>query len=100
MTLRPARVELRVERLVLEGVRPGDRERVAAAFARELSRLVAGRVPAAFAQGGRITALDAGPFTLASGTTPEAAGAGIARAVYAGLDRAGRAAPATDGGRS
>ena len=87
MTPRPVRVDLRVDRLIIEGVRSDERDRVATAFERELARLIAGRVPAVLARRGRMAALDASEFGLPPGATPEAVGVGIARTVYAGLDR-------------
>jgi hypothetical protein len=82
-----ARVELRVDELVLDGFRPADRHRVAEGFQAELVRLLAERgVPPGLVRGGDRPALDAGAFRLPPGARPEAAGVQAARALYAGLD--------------
>ena len=79
---RAPRIALRVEKLVLEGVRPGDRYRVAEAFQRELSRLIGERMPDALVRSSGVAMLDAGQFTVSPGMTPETTGTEIARAVF------------------
>jgi hypothetical protein len=75
-----ARVQVQIDRLVLEGVRPADRARVQAAVTRELGRLLAAHgAPSA---GGAATRRGAEVPTSASGADPAALGAQVAGAVY------------------
>jgi hypothetical protein len=84
--LNPSRLELEIEELVLHGFASGDRHRIAGAIREELSRLFVERgVPPALSRAGSIEQLDGGAFEASPRTTPEAAGARIARAIYGGL---------------
>jgi hypothetical protein len=79
-------VEVRVDELSLQGVRPVDRDRIAAAATRELERLLG--QPDGWAGGSAsVLDLDAGEVTLEGPDTPDALGTGIARAVYGRLVR-------------
>src|SRR5712664_1487224 len=82
----PHSIELHIEELVLHGLSPGDRYRIADAVEIELSRLVAeqGFLPSII-DGGEIPRLDGGTFAAARGAKPAAIGAQIAQAVYGGL---------------
>ena len=82
------RVVLDIERLVLEGlaVSAADARRISAAAEGELSRLLgAGPVPARLRKGIAVPSLPAPALKLASRSTPEAIGIGIAQAVHRGL---------------
>jgi len=75
------RVEVRIDELVLEGVRPSDAPRVGAAFERELERLVRERG----APDPRVTAAaGAAPveLSLRRGEVPGALGIRLAGAIY------------------
>lgn len=77
------RLDLHIGELVLHGVDPGDRERLAADLERELARLVAEHgVPPALAQGGNLH-LEGAALTLPAGSPPEELGAAIAREAHA-----------------
>jgi len=73
-------VQVQIDRLVLEGVRPADRARLQAAVTRELARLLAARgtQPAGGAMARRTAELPTG----AAGTDPGSLGAQVAGAVY------------------
>jgi hypothetical protein len=84
----PADVELHIEELVLHGFAPGDHHRLGEAVQRELARLLAEQgVPPGLAQGGEMERLDGGGFRIEATGKPEAIGAGVAQAVYGGLNR-------------
>ena len=84
--MKPASVELRIEELVLHGFGAGDRYRIGEAAERELSRLFAEQgPPPSLAQGRGTARLDGGAFTIDPGSTPEATGTQVARAVYGGF---------------
>jgi hypothetical protein len=77
-------VEVRIEELALEGVRPVDRERVAEAASRELTRLL----EASHGWVGGPTAVDVEVGQLAgSGKSPDSLGADVAHAVHERLVR-------------
>ncbi len=81
-------VRLDVDQLVLHGLPPGDRLRIAAAVEQELTRSLAGRgLPAALRNAGTRQRIDAGELRLEAGAPAERTGAHIARAVHGGLDR-------------
>jgi len=84
----PSRISLRIDSLVLDGMRPGDRFRIGDAFERELARLLAARIPDPLLHGEIVPVLDAGQIALETGLTPDSIGERIARAVYAGFDAA------------
>jgi len=91
------RLDLHIGELVLHGVDPGDRERLAADIERELARLLDhGGLPAALAAGGSVR-LDAAALALPAGSPPEELGPAIAREAHGRLrDRwAADAAPPT-----
>ena len=88
MSLKPGRVELHVEELVLHGFEPGDRYRVGDAVERELARLLAEHgVPGPLERGGQIERLDAGTLHLPSGAGGRTIGVHVARVVFGGLAR-------------
>jgi hypothetical protein len=75
------RVELYIDRLILEGVPEGDGPAIAAALEQRLAALLRGRTVAWT----DAPLVDGGQFT--PGTTPARTGQRIATAVYAGLSR-------------
>lgn len=84
--MKPRRIDLHIEHLVLHGFAQGDRHRIGAAVKQELVRLMTGRgLPESLARGGAIPQLDGGAVTITPSARPEANGAEIARAVYGGM---------------
>jgi hypothetical protein len=79
-------VELHIEALVLEGIRPRDGDRIGVAVQSELTRLFAKRgVPPALARGGTVPYADGGVVEARPDARPDVIGAQIAQAVYEGL---------------
>ncbi len=96
MSVPPSRVELRIEELVLHGVPAGDRLRVADAFERELSRIIAERgLPPGLDRPVAVGSLAAPDLSVQRGAAPRAMGESLAGAVYESL---ARAAPRGAGG--
>jgi len=84
--MKPQRVELEIEELVLHGFAPGDRHRIAGAIERELARLLGEEgMPSALSRARSIEQLDGGTFEAKPRAKPESTGAQIARAIYGGL---------------
>jgi hypothetical protein len=83
------RVELRIDRLVLEGIDlpAGQHQLVGAHVQAELARLLRdGRLPARIAQGGATAVLAAGEFRLGGGRLgAQQLGNEIGRALYEGI---------------
>ena len=79
----PASVEVSIDRLVLDGVAPGDRYRVADAVQNELARLLIDQgVPANRNAAAQERQIDGGTIDIASGMRAASVGAQIARAIY------------------
>jgi hypothetical protein len=87
--IQASRVELQIGELVLDGVAPRDRDAVAEAFTRELTRLLSEQgVPEAFGpdgDGAQVEALDAALLQPSAGLSPGHFGTRVAAAVYAGM---------------
>ena len=82
------RLELHIDELVLYDFPPEQRQAIAAAVERALSRLFTERgLPPLLAQGGAIPQVEGGPFDAVPGAAPEAVGAQVAQAIYGGLNR-------------
>lgn len=81
------RLDLHIGELVLHGVEPGDRERLAADIERELARLLTeGGLPAAvLSEGGGTVHLDGAALALPAGSPPAELGAAIAREAHGRL---------------
>ena len=79
----PARVELRIDQLVLEGVERADAPAIAAALERELGRLLAAEP--GWGSGVSRDRIDAGAIDLPGRGSPELLGARIAQAVHRGM---------------
>lgn len=83
-------LEVRIERLVLEGIAltPEQRPRVQAALEAELTRLLAeGGLDPVLLESGALPRVPAGSFTLSGDGDPPQLGQQIAQAVYGGLKR-------------
>ena len=80
-------VELRIEELVLYGFPPGEHQIIGEAVEHQLSRLFAERgVPPSLVHGADIPRVDGGTLERSPGSTSEAFGARVARALYGGLE--------------
>jgi hypothetical protein len=85
MTMKPARVEILVDELVLHGFSPAERYAIAESLARELQQLVAAGNPGELAGLGNSSVLRANNVTLSAGTKSPAVGAQVAGAVHGSL---------------
>jgi hypothetical protein len=98
---RRAIVELHIDEFVLHGFPARDGHRIAAAFERELSRLIAqgdlAQLPVSSIQ---LDRLDVGSFRLAPASQPGRIGRTVAQRVYSQLSPSMSATPAPTGGRS
>ena len=79
--MRPGRIELHIEEIVLRGFPPETRHRIGDAVERELAGIIAGRdTEGSERPGGRIPHVDAGAFP--ADLRAEEVGARIARTVH------------------
>ncbi|MBJ6762767.1 hypothetical protein JGU66_18540 [Myxococcaceae bacterium JPH2] len=89
--MRPQRIALHIDELVLQGVPAAHRHRVAEALREELSRLLGEQgLPAHVDASALASRLARGPLTVTPGASPEAMGTSVARALYSGLNAEGR----------
>ncbi len=106
--MKPARIELTIDEIVLHGFAPHDRARIGRAVEAELSRLLAeaaapgGALPRSLAANGAARAAAGGDVHVAPAATPEMVGGQVAGAVYRALGGVGakagsRAAPPVSG---
>lgn len=88
MGMKPRRITLHIEELVLHGVAPAARHIVAEAMQRELEQLLAVQgVPATLTSAAEVERIDAGTLSSATGAGPEGLGASAARAVFRGMGK-------------
>lgn len=82
-------VNLRIERLVLDGIdlEPAHRPLLQAALEAELGRLIAEGGVGGLAAGGAVPALKAGGFEMSGDGNPSQLGRQIAGAVYGGIGK-------------
>ena len=79
-------IRLHIERLVLHGLSPLDRDRVREAFTQELSRLLLEQgVPESLAGGAHVARLEVGTVRPHPGASGESVGVQAARAAYTRL---------------
>ena len=84
--MKPKKIELNIEELVLHGFSPGDRHDIGEAVELELTRLLADRgVPQSLERGREIANMDGGAFEVAQGLRAQVVGAQVAKVVYGGL---------------
>ncbi|MGE6761508.1 hypothetical protein D7X55_17110 [Corallococcus sp. AB049A] len=89
--MRPQRIALHIDELVLHGVPSAHRHRVGEAVREELSRLLAEQgLPSGVDAAALASRLDVGAISVTPGASPEATGASVARAVYSGLAGGGQ----------
>jgi len=87
MSARPA-IHFHIERLVLDGFPSTDRDLIAGAVQRELTRLFADHpTPSRLTSSMSLARLDAGSFSTKSAPLPRTVGTQAARAVFEGLNR-------------
>ncbi len=86
--MKPARIELHIDELVLHGFAPSDRHAIGDAVQHELARLLAeqGLAPSGLVSRERAH-VNAGDFHVSSESKAPAVGAQVAHAVYGGLTR-------------
>ncbi len=83
-----SRIDLHIDELVLEGIDPRDRQKIATALERELARLLRERsIPALLQSSREIESIDAGAVELSARMGAEGLGAQAGRAVYRGMVR-------------
>jgi hypothetical protein len=81
------RVTVRIDRLVLSGVRPSDRRAVSRALTVELARLLTERgVPVRLTRPASIDRLAARPATARGGSSARGVGRSVASALYRALE--------------
>jgi hypothetical protein len=81
-------VTIRIDELVLRGVRPGDRHRVAGAITAELTRLLTERgVPSGLARTASLDRIAGNPVRVPPRSSPRLLGQRLAGALYSSLDR-------------
>jgi hypothetical protein len=86
--MKPAKIELSIDELVLHGSSRGDQYTIADAVERELARLLTeGSMPPAFVRNVERARLDAGAFNVAPGSDAKTLGGQVAHAVHAKLSR-------------
>lgn len=86
--MKPARIELHIEELVLHGFAPGDRHAIGDAVEHELTRLFAEQSLASSSIVSHERAhIDAGDVHVAPESMAQSVGAQVARAVHGGLTR-------------
>jgi hypothetical protein len=88
MGMRPVKLDVHVEELMLLGFAPGDRYRIGDAMQRELAHLFAEQgTPPSLVQEREVARLDSGTFEVSPDSKADAIGVQVAQAVYVGLSR-------------
>jgi hypothetical protein len=83
MALSPQSFEIDIEELVLHGLPPGDRYRIAESVKQELERVFRDRgIPPSLVDGGEIARVDGGSFDIGPDSHAETLGRQIAQALY------------------
>jgi len=86
--VKPPRIALRIDELVLDGFSPLDGRRIAEAVGTELTRLLAERgLPPSLARLGAVDFIDAGEIRISPGGSANRIGIGLAAGLYSGLKR-------------
>lgn len=87
--MKPARMELSIDELVLHGFAPGDQRSISEAVRRELTRLAAGQgFPRELTKRGAIGRLDAGTIQDDPVRRPDRIGAQVAQSVFGAIGKA------------
>ncbi len=86
MGMKPRRIEVEIQELVLEGFPAGDRRRILDAVQAEIERLLIRRgLPAEFTSSVQIDRIDGGSFPLQKNSKEDNIGLQVGKAVYGGL---------------
>jgi hypothetical protein len=84
----PGAIELHIDKLVLHGLPPGGRYRIADALQAELGRLLTERgVSPSRAGDAQVARVDAGSFDVPPGSTAVGIGTAVARKLHGALTR-------------
>lgn len=84
--MRPLRIEVNIDELVLHGFSPAERYRIGEALEGELTRLLTeGGLPSGLVKGGQVDRLDCGSFDVKQGSKGESIGLQVAKSVYGGI---------------
>lgn len=84
--MKPQRIEINIEKLVLEGFGHADRHQIGEAVEQELIRLFTEQgIPTGLEKGGNIARLDGGAIEIAPGSKASNIGINISKSVYGGL---------------
>jgi len=84
--MKPAKIELHIEELVLHGFTAADRYLIGDALQVELTRMFSEQgMPSGFARNIETDRVDAGSFHVITGAQVPAIGARLAQALYGGL---------------
>jgi hypothetical protein len=85
--VKPRRIELHIQELVLHGFAPGDRYRIAEAMERELTRSFAETgAPPAWTNSVRLARVETGAVRIVS-TNAEAVGSQVGQTLFRGLSK-------------
>lgn len=88
MGVKPARIRVQIDELVLHGFSPLDGRRIADAVQAELTRLLAGEgLPPSLMRQAVVEFIDAGEFRMPTSANPNGIGNGLAAGLYRGLKR-------------
>lgn len=84
--MKPHRIEINIEKLVLVGFEHADRYRIGEAVEQELVRLLTEQgIPSGLEKGGNISRLDGAAIKITLGSKASNVGINIAKSVYGGL---------------
>jgi hypothetical protein len=84
----PRVIELHIEELVLRGLPPGDRHRIADALQAELGRLLTERgISSSLAGDAQVARVDAGTFDVPPGATAVGIGTAVAQTLHGAFTR-------------
>lgn len=79
-------VEINIEKLILFGFSPADRDKIGEALKSELARLVIENgMPSAVSTGNNISQIDGGTFQISANMQSYAIGNHIAKSIYEGM---------------
>ncbi|HEX6747308.1 MAG TPA: hypothetical protein VF092_08400 [Longimicrobium sp.] len=83
--MKPSRIDVSIDSLVLDGFPAGQQRRIGAAFRAELRRLIAAGDVSAPAGPSAVPRVDAPRVSVAADAPPRTVGREVARAVYRGV---------------
>ena len=81
-----ASVEINIDKLILHGFSPADRNKIGEALRSELARLIAENgIPPGFSEGKNIGEMNGGTFSLPKNKHARSVGNNIAKSIYRGM---------------